>query len=626
MTKTKSNLSSDLNIEKKQYFEPKEFKLLISIVAVGFLVRLFYIIEIQNTPFVLNLFSDSKIYNDWAWQLVTTGNWFGAEVFFMVPIYPYILGIIYLIFGHSIFLVQILQVIISTLNIFLIYLIARNISTKQVGYIAAVISSLYSIFVFYSGAILSETFQVFMLSILLFYISANFNKKDFNWLVFGLLLGISALFRANILIFFFGVLFWIYFNKKSLKTTFVKSALLFSFGVAIPILPVTINNYVAEKDFVLLTSNGGLNFYIGNGPNAQGVFVTPKQFDYFEDMSGRKFAEKNVGHKLSASQASSYWYGKTLKYMVEHPGKEAELLLKKVVLFFGSAENSQSAIMDKNYFENHYSKILKLPLFSFYFVSIFGMFGLIIGWKKKREFAIYYVFFATYVLGAILFFVNGRFRLGLTPLLIVFAAYGTNELLSLIYTKKYNYILKVSIVPLLFVIVYSFMNKPVFNNYDAYFHLGEIAYNNKDYNKAIENYQKSLFYNDGYLGYMNIGNALAMKKDFRNSIAAYQKAIARDPSVAKVHFNLGFAYTQSGNFDKAIQEYQTTLQLDPKFIEAYRNMGIILYITEKYQNALNYYNKFLSLSKDAELNKSVKYDIQQIKQKIVEKNKNGKKK
>jgi len=223
------------------------------------------------------------------------------------------------------------------------------------------------------------------------------------------------------------------------------------------------------------------------------------------------------------------------------------------------------------------------------------------------------------LVGTIIFFVNGRFRLALTPTLIVFAAFRIVKIFEFAKAKEFGQLKIPVTLVVIFILIHNFgISKPKFSEYDAFIQLGRISYEEGKYDKAVDYYNKSLFYKDDYLTYMNIGNSLAMKKDFKNAINAFTKAIARNPSDPTVHFNLGFAYSQAGNFDLAIQSFKHATELDPSFAGAYRNIGIIYYIQEQWENALYYYNKFLSLSKDEELNKSVRYDIEQIKARMKE--------
>lgn len=623
---SKNNVTT--NSEKKKTYsdlEKKEIKFLIYTLSIGFILRLIYILEIQGTPFVENLISDSKIYFNWAAAMADGFDWFGTEPFFMAPIYPYILSFIILIFGKSVIIIQLLQVLVSISTIVLIYLTAKQLFGTATASVSALISAIYIPFIFYSGAILSETLQAFCLIFLIYQLSISLKNEDSHqWFFIGIILGILALFRGNILIFVPGLLVWLYLFKsenKFVKEHIYKIALIFIFGVSIPILLVTARNLIIGDDFVILTSNGGINFQIGNNEKSPGVFVTPTEFEYYDDMAGHKFAEKQVGRTLKPSEASSYWYSKGFDFITQNPGSAFSLFVKKAFLFFGDSENPQSTIMDINYFARKYSRVLQLPLPTFLFVSLLALSGLIFGIKQFKKLSLIYIFIAAYLIGHILFFVNGRFRIGLTPLLIIFAGFGITKIFDFIKEKKYHE-LKIPIAAVVgFVLIYNFViDKPVFNDYEAYMQLGDIAFEKKDYDEAIENYNRSLFYRDFHKTYMNIGNAFALKKDFRNAISSFNKAINRDPSDPMTHFNLGFAYTQIGNFDSAAESYKRAIDLDPQFAGAYRNMGIILYVSEKYEDALFFFEKFLTLSSDEEINQSVRQDIEQIKIKMNESN------
>ncbi len=295
-------------------FSKEEYKYLSLIFFAGLLLRFIYVIETQNTPFFQNLFSDSKIYYDLA-NNIASGNWIGNEVFFMSPGYPYFLAVIFAVFGKSILIVRFLQIVINSVNIILIYQVAKNIHSQKAGYFAAALAAVFSLFIFYSGAILLEVIQVFILSLLLVILTSK-NLKDNRkmWLWVGLLLGIASYFRANILLLFPVLLVWFFIRiiKSQQKKILYKSLLYFSLGTILPVLLITARNYYVGNDFVPISSNGGINFYLGNNDNATGIYKTPEDFDFFSDLSGRKYAEKLTGKNLSPSDVSTFWLQKSI--------------------------------------------------------------------------------------------------------------------------------------------------------------------------------------------------------------------------------------------------------------------------------------------------------------------------
>ena len=607
---------------KIELFLPKDQrKFLFVIIAAGFILRLLFIIETQNSPFIQHLFSDSKIYNDWAKEIVSSGNWFGSNVFFMSPFYPYFIAVFYKIFGESVLLIRIIQVLISSINIFIIYLIGRELFNKTIGYAAAVIAAFYSMFIFYSGLLLSETIQIFTVSVLVYYLITTIQKKlEKDWFWVGLLLGICAIIRANILLFILFLIAWFVFKiySKEYQGNYIKKSLIFLIlGTSIPIIPVTLNNYLAANDFVLITSNGGINFYLGNNSNSQGVFSAPAEFDFYNDMSGQKYAEKILNKKLKPSEASSYWYDRGFTFIEDKPFKAVELFLTKVFLFFGSGDNPQSSVMDKGFYKDNYSKILQLPLFGFAFISYLAIPGLILSGEDKKKLMIIYLFILSYTIATVIFFVNGRYRLALTPLLIVFAAFTILKIYDFFRSRSVNKLIRPGLLILSFILVYTFIiPKPEFNNYDAYQNLGIIEYGEKDYNKAIMDYNKSLALRDNYLTYVDLGNAYAAKKDYRSALAAYQKSINRNPGYTLAYFNIGLVHSETGNYPLAAKAYLKAIELDPAFAEAVRNLAIVYYIKENYTESLKYFEKYLMLSRDEAAKSSVRKDIENIKSKL----------
>jgi tetratricopeptide (TPR) repeat protein len=227
------------------------------------------------------------------------------------------------------------------------------------------------------------------------------------------------------------------------------------------------------------------------------------------------------------------------------------------------------------------------------------------------------LFIFSYIVSAIIFFVNGRYRVAITPIFIVFAAYAVYELIEIVKEKDYVKLKTPAYFLAVFLfIVYFTIPKPKFDNYDAYRHLGDVAYENKEFDKAIYNYNKSVVIRDHFLTFVNIGNAFAQKKDYKNAIMAFEKALLKNPDYELAHFNLGIVYTQMGDFTKAIESYNKTLEINPEFAGAYRNLGIIYYVSENYERALRNYTKFLEISDDEETKKLVRKDIETIQRKM----------
>ena len=624
MTKKKQK-ATNLKQSKvvKPSIEKKELQIVFSILAIGFILRMIYILETQNSPFIQNLFSDSKIYFDWAKELSNSNKWFGKEVFFMSPGYPYFLAFIFKFFGPSILAVRILQALINTATIFLIYKTTRNLFDRNTGYVAASIAAVYSIFIFFSGAVFGETIQTFFVTALIYFLSKNQeNYRHNKWFLSGLMLGLASLFRANILIVFPALFIWIaysFYKSENLKKELKRTLIFLFIGTAIPILPVTLNNFFAGKEFVLLTSNGGINFYLGNNDKALGVYSTPKDFDFFKDMAGINYAQKLTHKKLTPSESSSYWYNQGLKFITSYPVDALSLTLKKVLFFFDDDENPQTSQINIDFFRDKYSALLKIPLPNFIFVFLFSIAGFYYSLKKLKDDKInlMYIILVSFVLGAILFFVSGRFRIAITPLLISFAAFGMINLYNVIKQKDFNKIFfPVAAAALLFALVVFALPKYNYSYADAYSNLGNAYFDQKNLNEALNNYNESLKLKETELTYVLIGNTFAVKNDFNKAITAYQNALRLNPDYALGFFNLGLLNAQRNNFNEALNHFRKTIEIDPVFAEAYRNTAIIYYMTENYEQSLVNFEKYYSLITDESIRATVIQDINELKKKL----------
>lgn len=606
---------------KIKKYDVDEKKILFPLLGVAFLLRLIFIIETTGTPFVSNLFSDSRIYMDYASLMVDSGDWIGNEPFFMAPVYPYMLALLKLIFGDSTYIVRLLQVLISTISILFIYLSAKNYFNKNVAFIAATIATFYDSYIFYSGIIFSETLQIFVFAVLIYMFSEKSKFSDkFHWLKIGLLFGLAALLRANILLFYPVLMLYIFTSKKEFSKYSINKVQLASFlsiGVVLIILPVTIRNVAVSGETVLITSNGGINFYIGNNAEAPGVFVTPKNFDFSSDMSGKYYASKLLGRTVTASEASAYWYDKSLDYLKKDPMGFVSLFGKKLMLFFDSEEFPQSSILDMDFYSKNYSKLLNLPLIPYSIIVISFIFGflLLINYPKRDN--ILFLLILSYIISSALFFVNGRFRLGITPALIIISAFSINQIFEIVKLKQLKKIQAPLIVVGIFVVVsYFLINKPKYTDYDAYLQLGDIAQTQENYDQAVYYYNRSIVLDDRYLTFINLGNTFAKKRDYKNALSAFAEAEKRNDKDYLLFFNRGIVYSQVGDYNKALESYEKALELKPEFSPVFRNIGIIYFVSEKYADAKYYFNKFLQVSKDEQTNALVRQDLQTIEKRL----------
>ena len=136
----------------------------------AFLVRLFYLIEINSIPLFYHLAGDGRTYYEWG-QKIAAGDWLGQGVFYQAPLYPYFLGFLQTIFGHNLWLIRLIQIALGAISCALIFAAGRNLFSRRAGIAAGLILACYGPGVFFDGLIEKSILDFFLLSILLWLLS-----------------------------------------------------------------------------------------------------------------------------------------------------------------------------------------------------------------------------------------------------------------------------------------------------------------------------------------------------------------------------------------------------------------------------------------------------------------------
>jgi 4-amino-4-deoxy-L-arabinose transferase-like glycosyltransferase len=303
---------------------------------------------------------------------------------------------------------------------------------------------------YFEGELLLDSFLVFFdLLLILFLLRAKENPRFSRWLICGIILGLSAITRPNILVFVPFVWLWIFLvfrKRKTFKAVLVYSAS-FLLGSILIISPVTLRNVIAGGDAVLIASQGGINFYIGNNKNADGVSA----IFYREDWQYRDFqkmAEKETGKTLKPSEISSFYYRKGLDFYLENPSRAFKLLVKKLYLFWNRFEISNNQNI---YFFRQYSSLIRILPLGFWLIGPLGLAGMILSIPalkrskeacssriadRRKRILLPILFVISYMATVVMFFVTARFRLPVIPLLIIFSGVSLVWLFERLREKK----------------------------------------------------------------------------------------------------------------------------------------------------------------------------------------------
>jgi 4-amino-4-deoxy-L-arabinose transferase-like glycosyltransferase len=394
------------------------------VAAVALAVRLaYFVLNTTRNPAHDFPILDSLVHHEWA-RAIAEGTWRGDDVFFRAPLYPYLLALLYKVGGSSVALALFFQHLIGAATCALVYALARRYHPPRTALVAGLLAALYWPGVFFEGELLAVTLFMFWSVLSLLLLARALTAPTPRALVAaGASLGVAALTRPLILIFFAAVpvLFHLARDARATRVWIRRSALVLGAALVV-IAPVLIRNYVVARAVVPIASSGGVNFFIGNNPFADGrtAFLPGTGAPWGGgEAEAMAVAQQATGRQLSSTEASSWYFGQGWESIRKRPGPTLRLWLRKVWYFWEGPERSNEKFM---YFFWRRSGMGYLPMVAFWIVGPLALAGMALEWQRRRELALLYLFVCLFMVGVVTFFVNARFRLPATPVLAVFAA------------------------------------------------------------------------------------------------------------------------------------------------------------------------------------------------------------
>ena len=403
---------------------------LVAAVALG--LRVAYLGHAALDPSFFTPWLDARGYLQWA-QDIAAGTLTSPQPFFHAPLYPYVLAVLLLLGRGSLVFVRVAQAAIGAATAALTGALGARLFGRTVGMVAGLACALAASLVLFDLELLSEVvFVPLCIGALLALERATRDPAPARLLAAGAMLGLAAIARPNVLLFAPVALVWCVAALRGRGwriAGLARGGLLFAAGVALPILPVTLENRLAGGDLVLVSSQAGVNLYLGNGPTADGWSAhslgpvdTPPYDEHgrFTDniMSSARFvADRAEARALRPSEVSRFWSRRARAWIAAHPAAWAGLLARKAFYLtagFEVGDNKNLAALFDDW-----------PPFRFlprwWWLFPLAVAGLTVpGARRGRALLASYLV----ALGAsvVAFLVVERFRLALYPVLAILAA------------------------------------------------------------------------------------------------------------------------------------------------------------------------------------------------------------
>jgi tetratricopeptide (TPR) repeat protein len=622
---------------------------------------------------------DSLWIHQWA-DALARGTWSDPDAYFRAPLYPYAVSVVYRLLGTQPWIVAAIQHILGAASVVLLYRIGRTLGGRLVGWAAGLLLCFYWLAVFHEGEILIASLLVFLelafLQSILRIGAAATARGRFVWsLLSGLWLGLAAIARPNFLV-------WV---PAALVSPFVlrrldlreadsprgsrgpgaarladsrpgwREASMIALGIAMAVAPVTARNWWVARDLVLISSQGGLNLYVGNGPLADGrtamapAVVGPMSREEFASryrdnvtIAGEQVAEAALGRSLKGSEVSAYWVRETRRWAAREPVKVLLGLLRKSYYFLNAFEISDNKHLrelqtDEPWIQLYFTRLA--------WVAPFASAGLILVLLQIRYGFFVVTFSLLYSASVILFFVNSRFRLPAVPFAFLLAGVAMSQLVraarrfvsrpriaprSEIRTARPYLALAVGVVG--GVIANSRLFDvdrepalPVFrlNRAILFVETGRCAEAIAAYDDALAlapdmieaAFGRARAYercgdlpraaaafaelararSDFPHAALGLGRVLARLERSVEADSAYRAVIASSPDFVEAHFSYADFLRQHGRNDEAAREYHEGLSRAPDRLSAWINYGYTLAALERLDDAIEAWERALEL-------------------------------
>ena len=398
----------------------------VAIFVIAFAARALFFLLRGTSPLDGFLAGDEEYYLAWA-RRIAAGDWWGSQVFEQAPLYPYLLAVLFRLFGESRDLAICLQLAVGGGTAVLVYACARRLAGEATGRVAGLTAALYGPSIFHECMLMKTFLGPFLTSLWIYSGLRYADCRGRAWLAcMGLATGVAALVNENHILLSVPAAVWVLLGHSSHHASPRRRAAdvaLLAIATCLPIAPVAIRNRLVGGEWVAVTAGGGEVFYIGHFEGATGGYTTP-EFALADPMSQhedfRREATRRAGREMSRGESSRYWFAEGLRAIRRDPMEELRRVGRKTLQFFGEEELSEGTDFRVTV---HFVPILRwLPTFGWLLGPL--ILGCLLAIRHWRVWFLPLATVAVFWLSAILIFNLGRFRLSAAPACFMLASFG----------------------------------------------------------------------------------------------------------------------------------------------------------------------------------------------------------
>lgn len=573
-----------------------------ALAALTVAVRLLYAWESSSSPFFFDPIVDARRFVDHA-DAIAAGDWLGDSAFWHPPLYPYVLALIRVACADGFFwAVRVAQALLGGLSALLLYRLSSAAVEETGGeadqvtpadgaifrqiraWLPAVTCGLFALYgplIYFSGELLAVTLEIALyLALLCAAHDAVRRGGAARFALTGAVAGLSAITRPTILVFVAAFLTWLWLRRDgrpagvALRSIWLPLCLPLAATVAL----VSWRNCHVSGDFVAISSNGGINLFIGNNA-AYDSTVAIRPDTGWEDLVG----EPEALGLVTPSQRSAYFTGKALAFVAGDPLGFAALMAKKVWLLTTGPEIKRNQDV---YAARRHSRLLSGLMWDrglslpFGLVGALGVMGLAMTWHRRTPaIALLRLYTLSYAGSVVLFFVTSRYRLPLVPPLLFFTAWSAAELVVAWRAHRFRSAVAWSATALCAMVLLNLPSAPDPDDDPQLHHdLGEVALRRGEFSRAAAHSRRATELDESYLSARhNLAAALLHLGELGRAAEEAGRVLKERPRRPDTHVVLARAVAGLGQTDRAVRHFRMALAVAPAHLEANYYLGRLLY-------------------------------------------------
>lgn len=331
-------------------------------------------------------------------------RWLGGKRYYQEPLYPYLIGLIYRLFGVRVAWVFLFQLSIGIVSILLIYAITMRLFDPRVAAIAGTLAVLCAPLLFFEMVLLRSTLiSFFGLFLVWLIVRAQNAESSLSWGRLGMFFGLAVLLKSIFLLFLVGLMgSLILRHRHSVKRALTYASALIA-GVVISLTPLLARNVAVGTSPLGLSGGTAVTLLSANARDSypHGFFIS-KHIAPIMDRTDGAFLPTII-ETLKTQSLTSY----------------AKLVWHKFRLMWHWYEIPNNVNF---YYYRLHSHVLRFLPVSSLILAPLGIVGIGLAIYERRRCVPLYLLLSMHVVSILIVYVAARFRVPLLVALLPFAA------------------------------------------------------------------------------------------------------------------------------------------------------------------------------------------------------------